>query len=138
VDVSINVVVGPEVIAGSTRMKAGTAAKMVLNMVTTAAMIRIGKTYGNLMVDLTLKSQKLRRRAARIVAHLSGIRRRDAETYLKKARGRVKVATVMATRGVGYRKAIQLLRRSNGFLRGALDEQPGKSPTKRVPPGVRQ
>ncbi|NQT84920.1 N-acetylmuramic acid 6-phosphate etherase [bacterium] len=123
VDVRIAVVVGPEAIAGSTRMKAATAAKMVLNMVTTAAMIKIGKTYGNLMVDLNPKSEKLRRRATRIVAHLSGIRRRDAETYLKKAKGSVKVATVMARRSVGYGKALQLLNENRNFLRGALGEE---------------
>lgn len=134
VDVKINVVVGPEVIAGSTRMKAGTAAKMVLNMVTTAAMIRIGKTYGNLMVDLTPKSQKLHRRAARIVAHLSRIRRQDAETYLKKARGRVKVAVVMASRGVGYRAALRLLQQSGGFLRGALEDDSGDSASNQAAP----
>ncbi len=123
VDVRISVVVGPEVLTGSTRMKAATAAKMVLNMVTTAAMIKIGKTYGNLMVDLTPRSQKLRRRAIRIVAHLSGIRREEAESYLKMAKGNVKVATVMARRGVGYRKALRLLKESQGFLRGALGEE---------------
>jgi len=125
VDVRITVVVGPEVIAGSTRMKAGTAAKMVLNMVSTAAMIRLGKTYGNLMVDLTPRSRKLRQRATRIVAYLSGIRRDQAEVYLKRARGSAKVATVMASRGVGYRKALSLLRDSDGFLRGALGEKMG-------------
>ena len=123
VDVRIAVVVGPEVIAGSTRMKAATAAKMVLNMVTTAAMIKVGKTYGNLMVDLTPKSRKLRRRATRIVAHLSGIRREEAETFLNRARGSVKVATVMARRGVGYRQALTLLEESSGVLRGALGEE---------------
>ena len=122
-DVRITVVVGPEVIAGSTRMKAGTAAKMVLNMVTTAAMIKIGKTYGNLMVDLTPKSRKLRRRAARIVGHLCGIGERQAETHLRQARWSVKVAAVMARRGIGYRKALALLRENDGFLRGALSQE---------------
>ncbi len=133
VDVRITVVVGPEVIAGSTRMKAATAAKMVLNMVTTTAMIKIGKTYGNLMVDLTPRSQKLLKRAARIVAHLSGIRIQEAETYLQKARGSVKVATVMARRGVGYRQALRLLKKSRGFLRGALGEEHTPPAGKRTP-----
>lgn len=123
VDVRIAVVVGPEVIAGSTRMKAGTAAKMVLNMVSTAAMVKIGKTYGNLMVDLTPKSRKLQERALRIVAHLSGIRREEAEMYMKSAKGSVKVATVMARREVGYREAIRLLKENRGFLRLALGER---------------
>jgi len=127
VDVRITVVVGPEVIAGSTRMKAGTATKMVLNMLTTASMIKIGKTYGNLMVDLTAKSKKLRERALRIVADLSGIRREEAGMYLKKAKGSAKVATVMARRGVGYREAVALLKESGGFLRGALGEQDSPS-----------
>jgi N-acetylmuramic acid 6-phosphate etherase len=131
VDVRIAVVVGPEVIAGSTRMKAGTATKMVLNMLTTASMIKIGKTHGDLMVDLTAKSQKLRKRALRIVAHLSGIRREEAAFYLKKAKGSAKVATVMARRGVGYTEAVALLRESGGFLRGALGGKDGPSCRKR-------
>jgi N-acetylmuramic acid 6-phosphate etherase len=122
VDVRVSVVVGPEVIAGSTRMKAGTAAKMVLNMLTTASMIKIGKTYGNLMVDLTARSAKLRDRAARIVMHLTGLPRADAAAYLKRARGNAKVATVMAVRGVGYKDAVALLKKSGGFLRGALGD----------------
>ena len=123
VDVRVSVVVGPEVIAGSTRMKAGTAAKMVLNMLTTASMVKIGKTYGNLMVDLTARSEKLRDRSARIVMRLTGLSRAKAERYLKNARGKAKVATVMARRGVGYKEALRLLRKSRGFLRGAIMEE---------------
>jgi N-acetylmuramic acid 6-phosphate etherase len=123
VDVRISVVVGPEVIAGSTRMKAGTAAKMVLNMLSTASMVKIGKTYGNLMVDLTAKSLKLRDRAARIVMHLTGLSRARAEVYLKMAKGNAKVATVMARRGVGYKDALALLKNARGFLRGVLDSE---------------
>ena len=123
VDVRISVVVGPEVIAGSTRMKAGTAAKMVLNMLTTASMVKIGKTYGNLMVDLTARSLKLRDRAARIVMHLTGLSRARAELYLKRAKGNAKVATVMARRGVGYKDALALLKNARGFLRGVLDSE---------------
>jgi N-acetylmuramic acid 6-phosphate etherase len=131
VDVRITVVVGPEVIAGSTRMKAGTATKMVLNMLTTASMIKIGKTYGNLMMDLTAKSNKLRERALRIVADLSEIRREEAAIYLARAKGSAKIATVMARRGVGYRKAVALLKESRGFLRGALGEKESSSRRKR-------
>lgn len=122
VDVRVSVVVGPEVIAGSTRMKAGTAAKMVLNMLTTASMIKIGKTYGNLMVDLTARSEKLRDRAARIVMHLTGLSKAKAALCLKKAGWNAKVAIVMAKRGVEYKNALLLLKKSGGFLRGALEE----------------
>ncbi len=131
VDVRITVVVGPEVIAGSTRMKAGTATKMVLNMLTTASMIKIGKTYGNLMVDLTARSNKLRERALRIVAHLSGIGRKEAALCLSEAKGSAKVAVVMARRRVGYGEAVRLLRDSGGFLRGALGENQGPISPKR-------
>jgi N-acetylmuramic acid 6-phosphate etherase len=121
VDVRITVVVGPEVISGSTRMKAGTAAKLVLNMVTTASMIKIGKTYGNLMVDLTPKSNKLRVRSLRMIRHLTGMSQPEAADVLKKAKGNVKIATVMARRGVEYDQAVQLLERNQGFLRGVID-----------------
>lgn len=133
VDVRISVVVGPEVIAGSTRMKAGTASKMVLNMLTTASMVKIGKTYGNLMVDLTARSAKLRDRAARIVMHLTGLSRAKADLCLKKAKGNAKVATVMARRGVEYKDALLLLKKSGGFLRGALQEGSNPPPKNNKP-----
>lgn len=133
VDVRISVVVGPEVITGSTRMKAGTATKMVLNMLTTASLVKIGKTYGNLMVDLTARSAKLRDRAARIVMHLTGLSRAKAEAYLKRGRGNAKVATVMARREVGYKKALLILRKNAGFLRGALGDKENAASKHKAP-----
>src|SRR6186713_3202696 len=95
VDLIIAPAVGPEVIAGSTRLKAGTATKMVLNMLTTAAMVRIGKTYGNLMVDVKTSSEKLRDRARRIVNIVTGLEYDDADRLLVRARWNVKAAVVM-------------------------------------------
>src|SRR5918995_992195 len=95
VDLTIAPAVGPEVIAGSTRLKAGTATKLVLNMLTTAAMILIGKTYGNLMVDVQIKSDKLRDRAKRILQIVTNVTAEDADKLLRKANWNVKVAIVM-------------------------------------------
>src|SRR5580765_5643869 len=94
VDLTIAPAVGPEVIAGSTRLKAGTATKMVLNMLTTASMIRIGKTYGNLMVDVQMGSEKLRDRARRIINIITDLDYDDADKLLRKARWNVKAAVV--------------------------------------------
>jgi N-acetylmuramic acid 6-phosphate etherase len=122
VDVLIPPLTGPEVITGSTRMKAGTATKLVLNMVTTAAMIRLGKTYGNLMVDLRVTSEKLEDRGRRILKDLLGISYEEAGELLKSADGRVKTALVMNRRGVGRAEAERLLDAAGGFLRGAWGE----------------
>jgi len=120
-DVDIAVLVGPEVIAGSTRMKAGTAQKMVLNMLSTATMIRLGKTYGNLMVDVHGTSVKLRDRAARIVQQVAGVSRHEAEAALQAADYEAKVAIVMLKAGVDAHTARQLLAAAQGFVRRALD-----------------
>ena len=120
-DVIINPVVGPEVVTGSTRMKAGTATKLVLNTLTTAAMIRTGKVYGNLMVDLRATNAKLRERAERIVMEITGVSRRAARDLLTRAAGRVKVAIVMHFREVSPRRARQLLAEADGFLREVID-----------------
>lgn len=120
-DVVIMPVVGPEVLTGSTRMKAGTATKLVLNTLTTAAMIKMGKAYGNLMVDLRATNAKLRERAERIVMELTGLGRPAARALLARARGRVKVAIVMHFRGVGYVRARQLLAEADGSLRAVID-----------------
>ncbi|MBI4669168.1 MAG: N-acetylmuramic acid 6-phosphate etherase [Elusimicrobia bacterium] len=122
VDVIIIPVVGPEVIAGSTRMKAGTATKMILNMLTTAAMIRLGKVYGNRMVDLEIKSNKLKERAVRIVREIAGVSRLQALRCLKNARGRAKVAIVMAKKKINFRQSQELLKKHHGFLRPILNE----------------
>jgi len=120
-DVVINPVVGPEVVTGSTRMKAGTATKLVLNTLTTAAMVRLGKVYDNLMVDLRATNAKLRDRAERIVMAVTGLGRPQARTLLRKARGWAKVAILMHFRKVGFREARRRLDRSGGFLRDAIE-----------------
>jgi N-acetylmuramic acid 6-phosphate etherase len=122
VDLTIALAVGPEVIAGSTRLKAGTATKMVLNMLTTTAMIRIGKTYGNLMVDVRTGSEKLKDRARRIVNIVTGLEYEEADRLLKRARWNVKAAVVMQKSGLSYPKAITRLRKANGLVRDALGE----------------
>ena len=120
VDVLINPVVGPEVVTGSTRMKAGTATKLVLNTLTTAAMIRTGRVYGNLMVDLRATNAKLRDRSRRIVGEVTGLDRRAAGALLARAGGRGKVALVMHFRRIGRQAAQRLLKRHHGFLRAAI------------------
>jgi N-acetylmuramic acid 6-phosphate etherase len=122
VDATIAPAVGPEVIAGSTRLKAGTATKLVLNMLTTAAMVRIGKTYGNLMVDVQTGSEKLRDRARRIVAVVTGLDYDQANELLKRAHWNLKAAIVMQKSGLSYRKALSRLHRAHGFVRDAIGE----------------
>jgi N-acetylmuramic acid 6-phosphate etherase len=121
-DVIINPVVGPEVITGSTRMKAGTATKLVLNTLTTAAMVKMGKVHGNLMVDLKATNEKLRDRSERILCEVTGVSRRRARQLLVEARGLVKPAILMAGRGFTYSGARRALARSRGMLREALKE----------------
>jgi N-acetylmuramic acid 6-phosphate etherase len=119
-DVMITLVVGPEVITGSTRMKAGTATKIALNMLTTAAMVRTGKTYGNLMVDVRATNDKLRDRARRIVATATGLDVDEADALLAQARWNVKAAIVMQKAELSRAKALAQLRASNGSVRKAL------------------
>jgi len=118
--VVINPVVGAEIVTGSTRMKAGTATKLVLNTLTTGAMIRTGKVHDNLMVDLRATNAKLRDRAERIVRELTGLPRLAARRLLAEAGGAVKVAAVMHTRGCCAAEARRRLRRCKGFLRAAM------------------
>ena len=120
VDLIIAPAVGAEVIAGSTRLKAGTATKMVLNMLTTIAMIRIGKTYGNLMVDIHVGSDKARDRARRIVATVTGGTQDEATNWLKKAKWNVKAALVMKQTGVTYVQALRRIKASDDSVRTAL------------------
>ena len=122
VDLTIAPAVGPEVIAGSTRLKAGTATKMVLNMLTTAAMIRIGKTYGNLMVDVQMGSEKLRDRARRIIIIVTGLEYDAADALLRRAHWNVKAAIVMQKTGVTFPQALSRLRRAHDFVRDAIGE----------------
>jgi N-acetylmuramic acid 6-phosphate etherase len=123
-DVCITVLVGPEVITGSTRMKAGTATKLVLNTLTTGAMIRLGKTYGNLMVDLRAWNDKLIDRSQRIVMEAAGVDRSVAQNAIEAADGSVKTAIVMARRGVPKAEAERLLAEHAGRLRSVLGDPP--------------
>jgi N-acetylmuramic acid 6-phosphate etherase len=118
----ITLAVGPEVIAGSTRMKSGTATKMALNILTTAAMVRWGKVHDNLMVDLVPANAKLRRRAVALVARLAQVDAPRARELLDLAGGRVKVAVVMGRRGLSAEAAERELARADDFLRRALGE----------------
>lgn len=120
IDVAICPYVGPEVIMGSTRMKSGTAQKMVLNMLTTASMIKLGKVYENMMVDLKLKNEKLIERAKRIIMISTGLNYRQAERALKSAKGNVKTAIVMVKNNVDFNDANKKLNSVNGFVRNAL------------------
>jgi N-acetylmuramic acid 6-phosphate etherase len=118
-DVVIAPAPGPEVLAGSTRLKAGTTTKLVLNTLTTASMARLGKVYGNRMIDVQPRSRKLRERAARLVADLGGVGTPAARRLLRAAGDRVPVAIVMARRGLDTRAATRALREA-GSLRAAI------------------
>jgi N-acetylmuramic acid 6-phosphate etherase len=122
VDLPIGIAVGPEVVAGSTRMKAGTAQKMVLNMVSTATMVRRGKVYGNLMVDVQITNVKLKERAIAIVQQLTGVTHDEARQLLENANNQVKVAVVMHHRQASIAEAEQLLADNDGFLRRIIGD----------------
>jgi len=122
VDVIIRPLTGPEVLTGSTRLKAGTATKLVLNQITTISMIQLGKCYENLMVDLKATNVKLWDRGARIIGMLTGLDRDASMELLKKADGHVKVAIVMHKKGVSIEAARSLLQQASGFMRKALGE----------------
>ncbi len=123
-DVIVSPRVGPEALTGSTRLKAGTATKLVLNAITTTAMIRLGKAYGNLMVDLTAISDKLRDRADRIVMEVGGVDRTAARTAIAAAGGSVKVAIVMVRRRVDPGPARHLLDEADGVVRRVVGDPP--------------
>src|SRR5437899_8960668 len=122
VDLTIAPAVGPEVIAGSTRLKAGTATKIVLNMLTTASMIRTGKTYGNLMVDVQTGSEKLKDRARRIIGIVTGLEYDDSDKLLRRAHWNVKAAIVMQKSGLTYPGALARLRQVHDFVKDAIGE----------------
>src|SRR3989441_9298900 len=126
-DVIINPIVGPEVLTGSTRLKAGTATKLVLNTLTTGAMIRLGKVYGNLMVDLLALSAKLLDRGERIVMEVCGVSREEARQAIEHAKGSVKLAIVMARRKVEANEARKLLDAAGGFVRPVAGDPPAVS-----------
>lgn len=119
-DVYICPIVGPEVIAGSTRMKSGTAQKLVLNMLSTASMIRLGKTYGNVMVDLEMTNNKLRERAKKIIMDITSVDYDTAVEFLEKADWHVKTALVMILGKVDKPTAIKLIDEANGFVKVAI------------------
>lgn len=121
--IAIAVVVGPEVIAGSTRLKAGTAQKMVLNMLSTGSMIRLGKVYGNLMVDVMVTNHKLAERACRLVMLVTGVDADEANRLLAQTEQQVKPAIVMALRDVSASEARTLLASAHGMLRDVIGER---------------
>ncbi len=126
-DILIAAEVGPEVIAGSTRLKSGTAQKMVCNMITTGAMIRLGKVWHNVMVDLQLSNQKLHERARRILVTYAGVSYDEAVALLQESHGHVKTALLMALSGLSAQQARRRLEASDGFIRKALTSTEKKS-----------
>jgi len=123
-DIAIVAITGPEAITGSTRLKAGTATKLILNMITTGAMIRLGKTFGNLMVDLRATNVKLADRSERIVAEVCALSRPEARALLDRAGGRVKIAIVMQALGVERDEAERKLAAAGGVIRRVVDAPP--------------
>ena len=121
VDVAICPYVGPEVVMGSTRMKSGTAQKLVLNMLTTTSMIRLGKVYENMMIDLQMTNKKLVERSKRIVMTITGVSYEEAADYLQKAGGHVKTALVMIRGKVNAEEAKKRLKKTEGFVRKAIE-----------------
>lgn len=119
-DIFINPVVGEEAITGSSRMKSGTAQKMILNMLSTGAMIRIGKTYGNYMIDLRLMNEKLLDRGSRIVSEIAGVAYAQAQKYIELSGHNVKIACVMAIKQCSRQEAEQLLAANEGILKKVI------------------
>lgn len=116
----INVFVGPEILTGSTRLKAGTATKVILNMLSTISMIRLGKVYQNLMIDVKPGNKKLWNRAKNIIMEVTGVNEREAERSLKASKGNAKLAILIKMKDLSYGEAKRLLRGHNGILREAL------------------
>ena len=119
-EIAIEAEVGPEVLTGSTRLKAGTAQKLILNMITTASMVRIGKAYQNLMIDVVKSNEKLCRRAENIVMEATGVERMEARQCIDKAEGSVKLAVIMILAECDVWKARELLEKSKGHVREAI------------------
>lgn len=128
--ISIIAAVGPEVITGSTRMKAGTAQKMILNMLSTGAMIHLGKVYGNLMIDVKASNKKLEERACHIVQEATGCSRSDAQAALSKSKGQAKLAIFMVLSRLSIETSQKILEENKGFLAQALTSLHEKPPTK--------
>jgi N-acetylmuramic acid 6-phosphate etherase len=119
-DIDIRLLVGPEILAGSTRLKAGTATKMALNIISTGTMIRLGKVYGNRMVDVAVTNDKLNDRALRIIQDLTDLNRQEAENLLALSGKKVKLALLMQWTGLDARKCELLLQQHQGNLRAAM------------------
>ena len=140
VDLQIAPAVGPEIIAGSTRLKAGTATKLVLNMLTTIAMIKLGKTYGNLMVDVQTGSEKLKDRARRILGVVTGVDYDAADTLLKRAKWNVKAAIIMQRADLTLPQALRRLKKAHDSVREAIGDEAAPTLTDRAaasPPPAR-
>lgn len=123
VDISICPNVGPEVVMGSTRMKSGTAQKLVLNMLTTTTFVRLGKTYENMMIDLQQTNKKLVERSKRIIMTIANVDYQTATDYLEKSKGHVKTALVMIKANCSYEEAKLRLEKASGFVRKAIEGQ---------------
>lgn len=121
-DITIKLLVGPEVVSGSTRMKAGTAQKMVLNMISTTVMIKLGKVYDNLMVDVQISNKKLMERAKRILKITCDLSDKEAEKYLEESKGNTKLAIIMAKTGLDYETSKKYLDKNKGNVRETLRE----------------
>ncbi|BCB05802.1 N-acetylmuramic acid 6-phosphate etherase [Bacillus sp. KH172YL63] len=121
-EIAIEVDAGPEALTGSTRLKAGTAQKMILNMISTASMIKLGKAYGNLMVDVNVSNYKLEQRAIGIICSVTGADKETAAATLKEAQHEVKASIVMITLGCGYGEAKSRLEDANGYVRLAIEK----------------
>ncbi len=132
-DIPITVVTGPEILSGSTRLKAGTAAKMVLNMLSTAVMVLKGKCYRNLMVDMSASNKKLRNRSIRMIMKACSVSRPEAEGLLEASKGSIKAAIVMHEAGAGCDEAEKALLETGGFTRRAISLLKGASPVPGIP-----
>lgn len=121
-DIIISVDLGPEIITGSTRMKAGTATKLILNMISTTTMVKMGKVYGNLMVDLQVVNEKLRDRGTRIIKKLTDLNYREAGKILKDSGGSVKIALIMVNKSCSKNQAKDLVKKYNGNLRQIIGD----------------
>jgi N-acetylmuramic acid 6-phosphate etherase len=122
-DLDIRLLTGPEILAGSTRLKAGTVTKMALNILSTGVMVRLGKVYGNRMVDVAVTNRKLHDRALRILQDLTQLSRQEAENLLERSGKRVKLALLMHWSGLDAEAGDRLLEKYQGNLRAALECQ---------------
>ena len=121
-DIIITADIGPEIITGSTRMKAGTATKLILNMISTTTMVKMGKVYGNLMVDLKVWNEKLRDRGTRIIENLTNLNYKEAGKILKDSGGSVKTALIMVNKSCSKTEAKELIKKYDGNLRNIIGD----------------